>query len=268
MSSARMRSAVPELVEQLDRGADRDVDLRTVAGALTDLLDADFVGRVALDLRGRSAEVRRHPRGGRPGADVARHLLALADVHPVVHSYRTDRSRGLPAPRRLSDVATRAELLRSPAYVELLRPGGAEHQLTILTTRTAAGGRAWTVNRSGVDFTDRELAAACALQPVLALLDRTADAPVPAPPDGAAAIARLGLTAREVQVLRHIGTGATADAVARLLRISDRTVHKHLENAYRKLDRHDRLLAVDRARELGILPAQTPTARRFRPPGR
>jgi DNA-binding NarL/FixJ family response regulator len=67
-------------------------------------------------------------------------------------------------------------------------------------------------------------------------------------------IERPGLTAREVQVLRHVGTGLTAEAVARLLRISDRTVHKHLENAYRKLDRHDRLLAVDRARELGILP--------------
>jgi DNA-binding NarL/FixJ family response regulator len=31
-------------------------------------------------------------------------------------------------------------------------------------------------------------------------------------------------------------------------------VQKHLENAYRKLGRHDRLLAVDRARELGVLP--------------
>ncbi|GAB3301822.1 hypothetical protein GCM10027451_05430 [Geodermatophilus aquaeductus] len=255
MASARVRPAGLELVEQLDGGVDRDGYLRVVAGTLTDLLGADFVGRVALDLRDRSAEVQRHPRGGRPGSDLARQLLALADDHPVVRSYRADRSRGLPAPRRLGDLATRAELLRCPAYVDLLRPGGAVDQLTIMTTRTAGGGRAWTVNRSEGEFTDRELAEAHALQPVLALLDRAVSTGVTAPPDGAAAIARLGLTAREVQVLRHVGTGATADAVARLLRISERTVRKHLENAYRKLDRHDRLLAVDRARELGILPA-------------
>jgi DNA-binding NarL/FixJ family response regulator len=59
-----------------------------------------------------------------------------------------------------------------------------------------------------------------------------------------------------VQVLARVAEGLTADAVARLLGVSTRTVQKHLENAYRKLGRHDRLLAVDRARELGVLPAR------------
>ncbi|MGY1725433.1 response regulator transcription factor [Geodermatophilus sp. SYSU D01062] len=242
------------LTDRLDGVVDRDEYLRVVAESLADLLGADFVGRVALDLGSRSAEVERHPRGGRPAGDLARQLLDLADGHPVVRSYRADRSRGLPAPRRLSDVATRAELLRSPAYVEMLRPGGAEHQMTIVTARRTAGGsRVWTVNRRGADFTDAELASARAVQPVLALLDRTVGAATAAP-EGAAADGRPGLTAREVEVLGHVGAGLTSDAVARLLGISDRTVRKHLENAYRKLDRHDRLLAVDRARELGILP--------------
>jgi DNA-binding CsgD family transcriptional regulator len=253
MSRAPIRAAL-ELVHQLDGAVDRAVHLSVVAGTLGDLLHADFIGRVALDLGGRSAEVDRHPQGQRPGDDVARQLLALAEGHPVVRSYRADRSCGTPAPRRLSDVATRAELLRSPAYVEMLRPGGAEHQLTILTTRTATGGQAWTVNRSGADFTDQELASACAVQPVLVLLDRLVGAQLATAPDGAAAIERLGLTSRELQVLEHVGTGLTADSIARRLRISDRTVRKHLENAYRKLDCHDRLVAVDRARELGLLP--------------
>ncbi len=250
-------TAVP--LHELGGVQDGDEHLRVVAQTLVHLLHADFVGRVALDLRHQEAEVDRHPEGGRPAGEVARQFLALAEEHPVVRSYRADRARGTPAPRRLSDVATRAELLRSPAYVELLRPGGAEHQMTIPTARTATGGgRAWTVNRSGADFTDQELASACALQPVLVLLDSAVRARVATVPDGAAAAARLGLTAREVEVLRHVGEGLTADAVARRLRISGRTVHKHLENAYRKLDRHDRLLAVGRARELGILPSPTP----------
>lgn len=232
-------------------GADTsDEHLRAVARTLSDLLHADFVGRVTLDLPAGRAEVDRHPAGGRPGDEVARQLLAVAGEHPVVRSYRADRSRGTPVPRRLSDVASRAELLRSPAYVDLMRPGGAEHQVTILTARTGGAARVWTVNRAGDDFTDRELASACAVQPVLVLLDRIAVPPAPA--DGAAA----GLTAREVQVLARVAEGLTADAVARLLGISGRTVHKHLGNAYQKLGRHDRLLAVDRARELGVLPAR------------
>ncbi len=152
-------------------------------------------------------------------------------------------------------MATRAELLRSPAYVDLVRPGGAEHQVTILIARTASGaGRAWTVNRAGADFTDGELASACAVQPVLVLLDRVVGVRWATAPARVPAAERLGLTAREVQVLARVSEGRTADAVARLLGISGRTVQKHLENAYRKLGRHDRLLAVDRARELGVLP--------------
>ena len=258
MSRAPARTAALELVHQLDGGVARAEHVAVVARTLSDLLHADFIGRVALDLGGwsggRSAEVDRHPQGGRPGSDVARQLLSLAEGHPVVRSYRADRSRGIPAPRRLSDVATRAELLRSPAYVEMLRPGGAEHQLTVLTTRTPTGGRAWTVNRSGADFTDQELEAACAVQPVLVLLDRMIGAEVAARPDGTAAVQRLGLTGRELQVLQHVSTGLTADTIARRLAISERTVRKHLENVYRKLDCHDRLVAVDRARELGVVP--------------
>ncbi len=246
----------PGLLDELADVDTRDGCLRVVARTLTDLLHADFVGRVALDLRSRSADVDRHPAGGRPRDDVARLLLAVAEEHPVVRSYAADRSRGTPVPRRLSDVATRAELLRSPAYVDLMRPGGAEHQLTILTARTpTGGGRVWTVNRAGADFTDGELASACALQPVLVLLDRMVAPRVATAPDAAAA-GRTGLTAREVEVLARVAEGLTADAVARLLGVSARTVQKHLENAYRKLGRHDRLLAVDRARELGVLPAR------------
>ena len=243
------------LLDELAGVDTRDEHLRVVARTLTDLLHADFVGRVTLDLPSRSAEVGRHPAGGRPRDDVVRQLLTVAEGHPVVRSYATDRSHGTPVPRRLSDVATRAEQLRSPAYVDLMRPGGAEHQVTILTARSATGaGRVWTVNRAGADFTDRELASAGAVQPVLVLLDRVVGARGATAPDRPAAAERPGLTAREVQVLACVGEGLTADAVARRLGISGRTVQEHLENADRKLGRHDRLLAVDRAREPGVLP--------------
>jgi DNA-binding NarL/FixJ family response regulator len=41
--------------------------------------------------------------------------------------------------------------------------------------------------------------------------------------------------------------------MARQLRISSQTVCKHLENSYRKLDCHDRLMAVTTARAVGLV---------------
>lgn len=62
-----------------------------------------------------------------------------------------------------------------------------------------------------------------------------------------------GLTQREVEVLRLMAEGLMARTIALRLRISTRTVHKHLGNIYRKLDAHDRLVAVRRAERLGLL---------------
>lgn len=61
------------------------------------------------------------------------------------------------------------------------------------------------------------------------------------------------LTAREIQVMQLVAGGLTAQAVAHACRISVRTVHKHVENAYTKLGVHDRVSAVDRARRCGLL---------------
>ena len=61
------------------------------------------------------------------------------------------------------------------------------------------------------------------------------------------------LTVRESQVLSLVGQGLTARAIARRCGISHRTVHKHLEQVYRKLNCHDRVSAVLLARDSGLL---------------
>jgi DNA-binding CsgD family transcriptional regulator len=66
-----------------------------------------------------------------------------------------------------------------------------------------------------------------------------------------------GLTEREVEVLRLMAEGLLARTIALRLRISPRTVHKHLGNVYRKLGAHDRLVAVRRAERLGLLDHET-----------
>ena len=159
----------------------------------------------------------------------------------------------MPAPRRLSDVASRSQLERNRAYVEVLRPSGARHQLTVLASPISLRStRGWAISRIGSDFPEEALDQARALQPMLALLDRTFDGGS-AGGDGGAAAERAGLTSREIEVLRLVAEGLTSHAIGRRLRISPRTVDKHRENIHRKLDRFDRLSVVQRAQELGIV---------------
>lgn len=63
------------------------------------------------------------------------------------------------------------------------------------------------------------------------------------------------LTAREHEVLTMLSEGLLARSIAQRLAVSERTVHKHLGNLYKKLDAHDRLLAVRKAEDLGLLPS-------------
>ena len=70
-------------------------------------------------------------------------------------------------------------------------------------------------------------------------------------PNGMAASQRL--TARERQVIQLLSKGMLASTIAARLHVSPRTVHAHLGSAYRKLEAHDRLTAVNRARQIGII---------------
>jgi DNA-binding CsgD family transcriptional regulator len=57
-------------------------------------------------------------------------------------------------------------------------------------------------------------------------------------------LARLGLTRREGEVLAVAARGLDEQGIARALAISRRTVNKHLEHTYRKLNVSDRSQAI------------------------
>jgi DNA-binding NarL/FixJ family response regulator len=71
-----------------------------------------------------------------------------------------------------------------------------------------------------------------------------------ATPDSPGAV---GLTNREVEILRLIATGATKREVADYLVISEGTVKNHLSNIFSRLGLRDRTQAVMYARERGLL---------------
>lgn len=62
-----------------------------------------------------------------------------------------------------------------------------------------------------------------------------------------------GLTARELEVLHHLGTGATNAQIAQKLYLSEATIKSHLASTYRKLGVTNRTAAIAQAREDGLL---------------
>jgi DNA-binding CsgD family transcriptional regulator len=251
---SKAHRAALELSYQVDGAIDRDEYLRATAETLLRVIGGDTVLWKAIRLRQPTVEVVVHPGGRHDAGVLGQQLTEVLGEHPMIPPLMAERRPDdVPAPRRLSDVATRTELSSNRAYVEVLRPWGARYQLTALASPISLEStRAWSISRSTRDFSDRAVELAEALQPVLVLLDRTF-AGSSFQPDPAAH-ERANLTAREVEILQLVASGLTSQAIGRRLRISARTVDKHRESLHRKLGSHDRLSVVRRAQELGLVP--------------
>jgi DNA-binding CsgD family transcriptional regulator len=65
-----------------------------------------------------------------------------------------------------------------------------------------------------------------------------------------------GLTRREQEVLEQLGTGASNQAIARELHLSERTVAHHVSAILRKLNAANRMAAIEHARAQGLLRAR------------
>lgn len=178
--------------------------------------------------------------------------------HPLPQHYaRTGDQR----PLAVTDVVAMSEWRRTESYATLRETVGVERHIAIpLPTLESGRFRTFVVHRDGGDFDDRERTYVQRLQPLLVSVDRfvrqlaewgDAMRDEGRPLD---AVTETKLTPREVAVLGLLADGMTAEAIGRRLAISTRTVHKHTENLYRKLAATDRLMAVLRARELGLLP--------------
>ncbi len=73
------------------------------------------------------------------------------------------------------------------------------------------------------------------------------------PPGNPAAVASLGLTPREVEVLGLLAAGQANKEIARALGVSPNTVKTHLTRLYEKLGVSSRTAAIAHARALGVI---------------
>jgi len=67
------------------------------------------------------------------------------------------------------------------------------------------------------------------------------------------ALTGTGLSARELDVLRHLGRGLSNQELGRVLGISETTIKAHLRSVFVKLEASNRAEAVARAYQLGLL---------------
>jgi DNA-binding CsgD family transcriptional regulator len=69
-----------------------------------------------------------------------------------------------------------------------------------------------------------------------------------------AALKSLGLTDRELRVLERLAAGDANKEIARALDISPNTVKTHIANLFQKLEVSRRTQAIQKARELRLIP--------------
>ncbi len=82
-----------------------------------------------------------------------------------------------------------------------------------------------------------------------------------------AALASLGITPRELDVLEALVTGGSNKAIARQLGVSPNTVKTHTARLYDKLDVSGRVEAIEQARALRLIPASGTAPDRAREDG-
>ncbi|MEN3265033.1 MAG: hypothetical protein V7646_1927 [Pseudonocardia sp.] len=175
--------------------------------------------------------------------------------HPLARFYLATGRR---VPMQVADTPVeRVAPAAARAWDEIGIAIGCPDQLALPLRLHSGGTRAFVLGRPGrYNLADIELATT--LWRLLTALDRQVaalrSAAVPSVADYGARDA-AGLTPRETAVLALLGDGLTAKAIASRLTVSERTVHKHLERIYVKLGVADRLAAVLRAKEWGLLSA-------------
>jgi DNA-binding CsgD family transcriptional regulator len=136
-------------------------------------------------------------------------------------------------------VCTRAELEATTLYRTVYRPLGIEYQIAITLPNEGDHILAIVLHRTEREFTGAERDLLNRVRPFLIQAYRNALAysgarAVSGDAIGAA-LQGYGLTRRESEVMQLVAVGASNRDIAAHLRVSERTVAKHLERSFRKL---------------------------------
>jgi DNA-binding CsgD family transcriptional regulator len=209
---------------------------------LARLVGCDSLSFTVLGAEAGQVSVTRHPDGmSSPGRVAA--FAAYVHEHPLANHYR---ETGDARPIMISDFLSRQGFHRLNLYGEYFRWIPVEYQIAFGLRAAGSEIIGIALNRAESDFTEDERDLLNVIRvPLMTGLERArqrqrAQEGLAAATSGALA----DLTDRERRVLRLAALGRTNSAIARALDVSPRTVAKHLEHIYRKLDVTSRASAV------------------------
>jgi len=178
-----------------------------------------------------------------------------ARLHPLAQHYAATRTS---APLSIEQVAP----LSHPAaedYLAEMREDAIDQHLWIPVQWGSSEVLVAGVCRPRDPFSAREHEHATTAQVVIAAVHahcRTLSQCLPtvwSPEQRDSALSEAKLTPRQTAVLSLAAEGLTAIAIGHRLLISPRTVERHLQNAYERMGVRDRVSAVRRAEQAGLL---------------
>lgn len=190
-------------------------------------------------------EVRAVDPSSRDGDRGPPEVRVLADDQPLIDPIVAGDARVTTAARAFGPAVWAA----SPRRQATLEDWGVD-QLLAVPVRSGPDYVVFLLGRRGEDFTDGDLELLGRLLPAMTALASILEPDLLPGPDRV--VHRL--TRRESTILALLSRGHTAVHIAHLAGCSPRTVHHHLANIYAKLGVRDRLSAVNRARELALVP--------------
>ncbi|KAA1420532.1 hypothetical protein FE697_016395 [Mumia zhuanghuii] len=226
------------LTDQLLSDFGADGGARVVIAASTDTITLQTFPRdIAFDTQ-------RWPYGQR----------TIIESHPLVAHYRSTRSLD---PEVLLRPGESARSLPTPLVSLMHSVGVGLHQLVLpLRNDAQTGLEAYVLVRDDA-FPHWAPLRASATLPLIRGLDRHLLLREAVPVQTGPTLEDIGLTPRERTIVAMLAESRTAESIGRSLGISARTVHKHLENVYRKLGVSDRVAALQLAYRRGLI-VETP----------
>ncbi len=190
-----------------------------------------------------------YPAGWLAQADTTA-FTAHVHEHPLINYIA---ETGDDQPVKTSDVISQQQFHKLGIYADFFRPIRIEHQIGFTLPPRGGLFTAIALNRSQGDFSEDDRAVLSVLtEPLNNAIDRAHRRRTARSALETAASADVGsLTDRELQILELAAQGRTNRAIARALDVSPRTIAKHLEHVYRKLDVTSRAAAVYRTVRAG-----------------
>jgi DNA-binding CsgD family transcriptional regulator len=233
--------ACAQALEDISDGAEFDA---TILPLLRGLVRADVASFNVIDLAAGRAE---RPIVDPPDAyhDAGAEILgAYGHQNPLIRVHRPDAAK-------ISDYLTRSELHRLEFYDLVLAVTEVEHQIAFTLPGLSHQVVGIALSRRRPDFTDTDRTILNAVRPFVAsAYTRVTARPRMLPPES------LNLTHRQGEVLAGLASGLSSLQIALELRISERTVHKHLEHIYAELGVPSRSAAI--ARAFGMIDGDRP----------